>query len=108
METASSSPPDTSILTPLDADALVVLGDRAQFPADAMEMDDYASDGESNVAPAVKRKDKGKGKALLLVDLPEPVWTRIFEHYYDDVCEGTSLSHATAMTSVLIPRMERR
>ena len=108
METASSSPPDTSILTPLDADALVVLGDRAQFPADAMEMDDYASDGESGVAPVVKRKDKGKGRALLLVDLPEPVWTRIFEHYYDDVCEGTWLSHATAMASVLIPRMERR
>lgn len=36
----------------------------------------------------IKRKDKGKAKASPPVDLPDVVWTRIFEFFYDSVCQS--------------------
>jgi hypothetical protein len=32
--------------------------------------------------------DKGKGKMKMTPELPEDIWRRVFELYYDDVCES--------------------
>jgi len=52
------------------------------------------SDVEDELAFA-PRKDKGKGKAKLreMPELPESVWTRIFELVYEDITEGELLSY---------------
>lgn len=47
-------------------------------------------DGQQDEAEEslIKRKDKGKAKASPPVDLPDVVWTRIFEFFYDSVCQS--------------------
>lgn len=37
---------------------------------------------------ALSQKDKGKGRAKLPVSLPETIWRRIFECFYDNVAYG--------------------
>jgi len=44
---------------------------------------------EIPVSPS-KKKDKGKSRMKELPELPESIWTRIFELYYEDVAEGES------------------
>jgi len=88
LDTAPPSPPDTSILTSLEHDALDRIDARLSATHYGMDLDPRNSEAERDDAPVVKRKDKGKEKALPQVELPEQVWTRVFEHYYDNVYKG--------------------
>ena len=49
-----------------------------------------AKEPDGDEEKSIKRKDKGKGKAKPPVELPDVVWTRIFEFFYDSVCQGES------------------
>lgn len=40
------------------------------------------------------RLEKGKGRARGVSELPEVVWRRIFEHYYDLTASGESRSES--------------
>jgi hypothetical protein len=48
-------------------------------------------EAEDHDEVAVKRIDKGKGRAQPPVELPEVVWTRVFEYFYDSVCQGVCM-----------------
>lgn len=45
---------------------------------------------EHNDTPRLPREAKGKGKMKVVPELPEEVWKRIFELYYDQCAEGES------------------
>lgn len=53
----------------------------------------YGSDEEDELP--VVRKDKGKGKAkeIYAPDLPEEVWKRVFELFYDQCADSEYLLH---------------
>ena len=88
MNTAPSTPPATTVLDPLDPDASDCDDTRTGPISVWMDPEDCVQDTGAESPPAATRKNKGKGRALPQVDLPEQVWTRVFEHYYDEVCEG--------------------
>lgn len=54
-------------------------------------MSDYDMSDNEETAPRPKL-DKGKGKMKYLPILPPEVWKRVYELYYDMVCEGGSVS----------------
>ncbi|WWC66247.1 uncharacterized protein I206_100148 [Kwoniella pini CBS 10737] len=82
-------------------------------PANHLTPSRGQTDGEeSEEEMVVVRKDKGKGKMKMvyLPELPEEVWTRIFEIYYED---DTSQWHSTGvlksgLTPVLLSRDHAR
>ena len=88
MNTAPSTPPATTVPTRLDLDASGGTDARTGLISVGMDLEDCVRDTGAESPPAATRKNKGKGRALPQVDLPEQVWTRVFEHYYDEVCEG--------------------
>ena len=46
---------------------------------------------EDDDTPRLPREVKGKGKMKVVPELPEEVWKRIFELYYDQCADGESL-----------------
>jgi hypothetical protein len=61
-------------------------------------MDDYdMSDEEDNVPR--RKLDKGKGK-MIQYELPAELWQRIFQLYYDKVCDGEFSSFSSTVISL--------
>ena len=60
----------------------------ASHETDYPDRSDSGED-ETEAAQVIRpRLDKGKGKAKPVKELPDTVWTRIFEHYYDLTCSS--------------------
>jgi hypothetical protein len=53
----------------------------------SFEVDREMSD-EGDAAPRLSAAAKGKGKMKHMREMPEVVWTKIFEHYYDGLYES--------------------
>jgi hypothetical protein len=53
-----------------------------------MASSSYAGDVSDDDKQPRKRLDKGKGKMKMMPELPEDVWRRVFQLWYDDACEG--------------------
>jgi hypothetical protein len=53
-----------------------------------MASSSYAGDVSDEDKQPRKKLDKGKGKMVVMPELNAECWRRIFELYYDDVCEG--------------------
>lgn len=63
----------------------------------------YAGDVSDEDKQPRKKLDKGKGRMKVMPELPDDVWRRVFELYYDDVCDGKwlDLFLSLALTSII-------
>lgn len=50
--------------------------------------DGHSDEEEEGYVPRLTKRDKGKAKMRLAPLLPEEIWKRVFEIYYDQAAEG--------------------